>query len=319
MSDIVRRIEQAAGVDHLVTILADRLDPTDLQSLLLEVYRRRSERKTPAVLLSEYEMNRFVRPAPADPAALLEWERIAFATLPDEFVALELSPVCPLGTSAAVAAVSQNRAVATSRNTEVVSDTTNVLTLESAARRRELLRKDARSATTVRLAASQRVLRAQRYQDPRLLPHFRLLALVSAGRDPGAGAFEVEALSEHVGFYLRALRRFLGNGVPLRVSVTDLESDPPRERWQQDRVRSLAAGLPNVEIRSDPTRSAGRGYYADVCFQLHAASDTGEWVELVDGGAVDWTRKLLSNAKERLMISGIGSERVVARFARANE
>jgi hypothetical protein len=318
MSDILRRIERAAGVEHLVTILADRLDPTDLQSLLLEVYRRRSERKSPAALLSEYETNRFVRPAPADPAALLEWERIAFATLPDEFVAMDLSPVCPLGTSAAVAAVSQNCALATSRNTEVVSDTTNVLALESAARRRELLRGDARSASTVRLAASQRVLRAQHYQDPRLLPHFQLFALVSAGRDPGAGAFEVEALSQHVRFYVRALRRFLGNGVPLRVSVTDLESDPPRERWQQDRLQQLAAGLPDVEIRSDPARSTGRGYYLDVCFHVHAASESGEWVELADGGAVDWTRKLLSNAKERLMISGIGSERVVARFARAS-
>jgi hypothetical protein len=30
----------------------------------------------------------------------------------------------------------------------------------------------------------------------------------------------------------------------------------------------------------------------------------------VDGGAVDWTQRLLSNAKERLVISGIGSERL---------
>jgi hypothetical protein len=319
VTDILRRIERATGVADLVALLADRIEPTDLQSLLLEVYRRRSERKTPALLLSEYEANRFVRPSAADPVALLAWERIAFAALPDEFTRMDLSPVCPLGTSAAVATGSQNRAVATSRNTEVASDTTNVLALECASRRRELLRKDARSATAVRLAASQRVLRAQRYHDPGLLPHFRLFALVSAGRDPGAGGFEVEAVSQHLSFYVRALRRFLGNDVPLRVSLTDLASDPPRERWQPESLHAIAADLPGVEIRSEPTRSSGRGYYLDVCFHLHAASETGEWVELVDGGAVDWTRRLLSNAKERLVISGIGSERLVARFARSSE
>ena len=32
---------------------------------------------------------------------------------------------------------------------------------------------------------------------------------------------------------------------------------------------------------------------------------------LVDGGEVNWTQKLLVNAKERLVISGLGSERVL--------
>ena len=39
---------------------------------------------------------------------------------------------------------------------------------------------------------------------------------------------------------------------------------------------------------------------------------TGELVELVDGGAVDWPQKLLSHNKERMVISGIGSERLCA-------
>ena len=35
---------------------------------------------------------------------------------------------------------------------------------------------------------------------------------------------------------------------------------------------------------------------------------------LADGGVVDWTQRLLSNAKERLVTSGIGSERVCTAF-----
>ena len=36
----------------------------------------------------------------------------------------------------------------------------------------------------------------------------------------------------------------------------------------------------------------------------------GHGDHLADGGVVDWTQQLLSNAKERLVISGIGSDRV---------
>jgi|GEM_PF-4488011 len=35
---------------------------------------------------------------------------------------------------------------------------------------------------------------------------------------------------------------------------------------------------------------------------------------LVDGGFTDWTQKLLSNRKERLLISGLGSERLLTCF-----
>ena len=35
---------------------------------------------------------------------------------------------------------------------------------------------------------------------------------------------------------------------------------------------------------------------------------------LVDGGFTDWTQQLLSNRKERLLISGMGSERFVSVF-----
>ena len=42
MSDILNRIEQQAGVDNLVDILADGLDTSDLNSLLMEVLRRRA-------------------------------------------------------------------------------------------------------------------------------------------------------------------------------------------------------------------------------------------------------------------------------------
>jgi hypothetical protein len=35
---------------------------------------------------------------------------------------------------------------------------------------------------------------------------------------------------------------------------------------------------------------------------------------LVDGGFTNWTQQLLSNQKERLLISGIGTERLCSVF-----
>ena len=52
----------------------------------------------------------------------------------------------------------------------------------------------------------------------------------------------------------------------------------------------------------------------DLCFHFYATTASGQPVELVDGGSVNWTQKLLSNAKERLVISGIGSESLCTVF-----
>jgi hypothetical protein len=51
-----------------------------------------------------------------------------------------------------------------------------------------------------------------------------------------------------------------------------------------------------------------------LCFKIYATDSTGKERELVDGGDVNWTQKLLNNAKERLIISGCGSERLCELF-----
>ena len=310
IDEILGRIERETGVADLAALLSDRLEPADLHSLLLEVYRSRADRRSPAAVLSDFESNRFVRPASTDPGDLLRWDQVAFASLPDEFEPIELSPVCPLGANSVVATVSQNKALATIRNVEVVSDATNVLALECALRRRALLRQEPKAQTPVRLAASHRLLRTQAYEDPRLMQHFRLFMLCSAGRDIGGGRFQIEALSEHVRFFLRAARSFVGPGLYLRVSVTDLASDSSQGGFGSRVIAALEDQFPDVDFRIDPSRQTGRGYYSEICFHVHAILPSGGSLELADGGAVDWTQKLLSNAKERLVISGISGERL---------
>lgn len=318
MNKIIERIERIAGVPNLAAILAERLAPTDLQSLLLAVYRSRSSQLTPAKVLAGYENDRFVRPSAVSPFELLKWEQIAFSHLPQEFETLALSPVCPLGTNSVAAGVNQDWSVATARNTEVVSDSTSVLALECAVRRRELLRLNPRSAETVHLAASHRLLRAQNYNNPQLSAHFSLLALCSAGRSQGGLRFELSQLGLHIRFYLQALRAYLGSAVPLHLTVTDLNQQPRQELLETELLSPVRSEIENVDCAIDDQRTGGQGYYLDLCFHIRATAASGQRLLLVDGGAVNWTQKYLSNAKERLVISGIGSERLCAELENNN-
>lgn len=306
---IIERIQREVGVSNLVELLVDGLAPTDLQSLLLEVRRRGVEKLTPGELLNDYERNRFVRPASIAPQEVTRFDDVAWSHLPPKYVALELSPVAPLGAASAIATVDQNKVVSTIRNTEVVSDSSNVLALECASRRRELLSDDPRSAEAVCLAATHRILRGQAYESPDLSAHFRLLSMCAAGRDEGSFTFEVRHLVEQISFYLTLIREF-SHIESVRVTLTDLDSGHEAELEQRVLSR-ITDEAPNVSTGLDPERADGRGYYSDACFKIFVTPSAGDEFELVDGGFTDWTRRLLSNAKERLLISGLGTERLI--------
>jgi RimJ/RimL family protein N-acetyltransferase len=212
--------------------------------------------------------------------------------------------------------VSQDWSLATDRNTEVVSDATNVLALEAAVRRGSLLEGAPRSREAVHLAASHRLVRPQFMDDPRFFAHFSLFGLCSAGRD-GEGAFDVVTVPVHAAFHGRLLRAFLGDRVALSLRFTDFSGKDRRDLLDQAVLEPLRAALPGAEVRHEPGRETGRGYYEGLCFHWYGTLPTGEEVQLVDGGAVEWTAKLLGNARERTVISGVGSERVCTLDLRA--
>jgi hypothetical protein len=314
---LLDRILRESGVADLLGILGERLAPTDLQSLLLEVYRRRAAHQTPAGLLEQYERNRFARPSAADPCDLVRLDGLAFLLASPPFEPIELSPVCPLGTNSVVAPVDQNITVVTIRNSEVVSDSTNVLALECAVRRRSSLRSDARSRERVKLCASHRLVRAQNFNRPGLVSHFRLFALCTAGRDEGSYRFELESLYEQIAFYVWLLSEVeeIGHSVNgIRVAITDLTGGALTDRLRREVMELLAARRPGAQLEFDPDRTRGRGYYEGVCFSIHATDARGAEHELADGGFTPWTQRILSNQKERLLISGISTERMCSIF-----
>jgi hypothetical protein len=315
---MLERIQREAGIPNLIDVLVERLTPTDLQSLMLEVYRRRAADIQPGQLLERYEKDRFVRPAESDPALLAHLDLLAWSLLPEQYTALELSPVCALGTNATVATVDQNKIVTTIRNSEVVADVTNVLALECASRRRQLLRQHQQSRERIHLCASQRVVRAQATQNaPAMLAHFHLLGLCTAGRDEGSFQFETGNLREHLAFYIQLLRALPRLGLAaqhVRIAFTDLEEGRRTRALTEQVLQPLMRTYPDVTCAFDPERTGGRGYYTGACFHIYATNPAGREFELIDGGFTTWTQQLLSNKKERLLISGLGSERLCSLF-----
>jgi hypothetical protein len=273
--------------------LIDRLSPSELQTVLLDVTRSRAAGVTPARVMQRWRQDRFVQPSPADPRELVKVQALLWDRLPDRFAGVELSPLAPLGTCSAVATVDQNRVVSTIRGTEVASDPTNELALEAAVRRRA-------GAARVDLAACQRVVRAQAVEGPGLFAHFQLFALVSSARDTGSGRVEAQMLVDHLTFWQQVL------GEQAQFSFTSFARTAVRERIE-DTVRP-ALGVPFVEV---PGRSNGSGYYAGTAIGIGCGDE-----ELGDGGFTRWTADLLGDAKERCLISCISTERLGAIIGR---
>ena len=157
---IIDRILKEVGVPELFNILSEQLNPSDLQSLLLEVYRKRATKISPSFLLQQHLNNRFAKPSLLSPQVQLEFDRLAFEVAKGNFEPIILSPLAGLGTCSAIARADQNKIISTARNVEVTADPTNVMALESAIRRNDLLKKNAKSSESVHLCTSQRVTRA---------------------------------------------------------------------------------------------------------------------------------------------------------------
>jgi hypothetical protein len=162
----------------------------------------------------------------------------------------------------------ESQAVAGRDACEVAADPTNALALEAAVRRMSP------AHGTVRLAAAQQVVRAQRFPAG-WSAHFGLFAMVAAGRDEGSCRFEQAVLAEQLRFAVAGLR---AAELP-RVQVALTPLSEAGERIAAAAAAELAATSADIVIDRD--RVAGHGYYRDVCFKVNAlvndmpASPTG--------------------------------------------
>jgi len=207
---------------RLFSVLAQEISASDLQSLLLSVYRNRVRALREPEVLARARQNPLAAPSSVDARLLHTFDRAAF-TAAEAFDAIDLSPACPVGTTSVLGGIDQNNVLTTIRNVEVLGDSTPALALECAHRRLDRACRAAQAP--VRLCSSHRVVRLQPFDFPGFTPHFRLFGLVSAGRDSGSNAFEVQHFAEHLRFYLRLFRELNALGFSLAdplVEISDL-------------------------------------------------------------------------------------------------
>jgi hypothetical protein len=182
------------------------------------------------------------------------------------------------------------------RGTEVVSDPTNVLALESARRLRDNLGKE------IKLATSHRCTRAQAVPNqPGFAAHFRMFCLTSAALERKDHAFVADALGEHIRTHSAALDRLEQHGYTFPQRTLKLLSTPERRHLAE----RIAAALPHMRATQVALE---HGYYDGVRFMIDASTRDGTCIPIVDGGAFDWLRKLGANDKLAFVASGMGSQ-----------
>ena len=296
-----RVLPTIGGMDTVQRLAA--LSGSDFTSVMLEVARIRATQQTAASVRRRYERDRFTAPGHTSWRDLRRAEEALLACLPAGVEMLTLAPVVPLGSYSVLGPVSQDKVLTTIRSSEVAADPTNALALEAAVRRS----RDRRPV--VRLGGLQRVVRAQPPEEPGYLAHFGLFGLVTAGRDPGSLRFERAALAEHLRSAVASLAAARLRYV--QVALTPLSDAGERIAAAVTSDLGAEPGGAAAVIVLDHTRQRGRGYYRDLCFKVNANTG-GHLAEIGDGGFTDWTAQLLANAKERLLISGIGVDRLAA-------
>jgi hypothetical protein len=128
-----------------------------------------------------------------------------------------------------------------------------------------------------------------------------------AGKDTGGYEFESSALLEHLSIHVALIRELGGHHI--RVLLTDWTRGGRGDAVLR-LIEHAFLDSDDAHVVRDPARQAGRGYYEGICFKIRASFQFDE-LEVSEGGFTAWTRRLLSDRKERLCISASGGDRLV--------
>lgn len=285
--------------EHLLEYF-EGLSISELNSLLLEVFKRKATSQAPSSILKGYHENRFVRPSTVDPIVFMELELLLLRLATEhDFRPLVLAPLAPLGSCSVFALADQNKVVSAIRGTEVVADATNILALEAAQRRRAYNFNN----TIVKLCTAHRHVRAQALSGKGFTAHFGVFCMVSSGKDRGNLRFEREVLQNHLAFY----HDFLSVNLGMQTRVTLKVISGTHAESFGLLAHEIASGLPMIDIGIVNVSSEDHRYYYGLRFSIDAFVNENEY-NIGDGGFVNWPVALMSNKKERMLTSGIGTE-----------
>lgn len=91
----------------------------------------------------------------------------------------------------------------------------------------------------------------------------------------------------------------------IRLVLKDLRQAKEENALFETLQQSVSEACP--EMSCTIQKIAEANYYQGLQFKIMLTID-GQEFDIADGGFVDWTQQLLQNRKERLFISGLGTE-----------
>ena len=304
-SVIVDKILERAGEARVLNLLSENLSGTELNSLLLEVFNRRTSRQSPAQLLKHYQSNRFVKPADL-PVLEMKQAELDLLKIFQKclFEPIELSPVAVLGTCSVVAPADQKKILSALRGTEVLADATNAIALHISDLKKQKVWSLKNPVEKLRFATIQRHVRTQSISGKGFTPHFKIGCMVTSGSDEGNFGFEKEALTEHM-LLMKEIFRGYYKVDQMSFRLVCRGGYANSIKLASEVKRFVQQHYPETEIQVVETSEKEIGYYKGI--QYKADIKWGDKTfEIGDGGFVDWTQQLLQNKKERLLITGFG-------------
>ena len=172
----------------------------------LAMFEKLLEQQTPRQLLLRYKTNRFVEPSDISQREKIFLEHLFYSIIPDNYEAIELPPVAPLGLNSTLAPLSQKMIISAVRNLEVLADSTTMMAFEIAKRGYQQPNALAKKDFIVNLSNSARLTRAQLFpEESGFRPHFQAFALASGGIV--SPEIRAKVIEEHLSFFLEFLQK----------------------------------------------------------------------------------------------------------------
>ena len=304
MSAIIDRILTQLGDGALLDKLL-ALPKSDLNSFLLQLFEKQTNKTAPTDVVKAFEQNRFSVPSDVDPVAYHMLETAFLSSAQKNGIKpVLLSPAAPLASCSVFGCVHQNKVLSATRGTEMLSDPTNMLAIIMAA---QLKNKKIDNQNPLHYCATARVLRAQAFPNTgRHFSHFGVFGLVSSGKDNGSSYLcEKELLQKHLSYY----KELLVEKYDAQLLVVCKKRSGFPAAFFDSAVQLMQNTFPDVPLSFDESPDENN-YYQGMQFKVYMEKEDAK-IEIGDGGFVDWMQKMTGNKKERCLISGIGLDRLL--------
>ena len=134
--------------------------------------------------------------------------------------------------------------------------------------------------------------------------------MVTAGNDIGSYTFEKDSILEHLNVYKTIFKLLIGT-IDIKLEIIKHGGYTDSDGFIEKIIDNANDDNSNEEINiMVNTSKFNNQYYKGLQFKIYI-NFKGSDFEVVDGGFVDWSQKLLQSKKERMLVSGMGIERLL--------